>query len=151
MDFTNIQTINTIVNDFLTLLKNNIQNTGHNSSGNLIKSTQKSFKWDGRFYTVSLKVPDYFKYLENGTKPHFPPVDKIKEWIRIKPILPRADKNGKLPTENQLAYLIGRKISKVGTKPTNLLRNTLSDFNLVGKVYEEFCRVWKEEQLKNNL
>jgi len=142
-------TIEQIVKDFQYAYMSNIVDTGHNASGNLATNQKYHLNFDGRYFSVFLELEEYWKYLENGTKPHFPPPDAIKQWIKIKPILPRADKNGKLPTENQLAYLIGRKISKVGTSATHLLRDTLSEFNLVGKVYKAFCEEWNKEITKD--
>jgi len=79
--------------------------------------------------TVSLKLADYWKYVEHGRKPgKFPPVDKIISWIKNKPVLPY-EVNGKLPTENQLAYLIGRKIATEGIEAGNQLRSTLEQAN----------------------
>lgn len=49
--------------------------------------------------------------MENGTKPHFPPVNKIEEWIRIKPIIPDS-RNGKVPTTKQLAFMIQSSIAR---------------------------------------
>lgn len=145
MDF---RTIDKIVEDFKYAYMSKIVDSGHNASSQLATTQKHLLKWDGRYFTVTLKLEEYWKYLEYGTKPHFPPVNKILEWIRIKPVLPRPLKNGKLPTEKQLAYLIGRKISLVGTKPTHLLRDTKNEFDIVGKVYKEFCRLWKEEMMK---
>ena len=89
-------------------------------------------------YIITLTLPEYARYVEYGRKPgKFPPVDKIKEWIRVRRILPTPLANGKLPTENQLAYLISRKISLKGTKPTHLLENTMNDFQLIGKIYNK--------------
>ena len=60
-------------------------------------------------------MADYWKYIENGRNPgKFPPTSKILEWIMVKPVIPRPDQNGKLPTPKQLAYLIGRKIANEG-------------------------------------
>ena len=52
----------------------------------------------------------------------------------MKPVLPRPGRNGKLPSTEQLAYLIGRKISKVGTKPTKIIDRTINDFDLINKL-----------------
>ena len=89
---------------------------------------------DRKGYHITITLPEYAAYLNDGTKPHWPPVDKIREWIKVKPVLPRPGRNGKLPSTEQLAYLIGRKISKVGTKPTKIIDRTINDFDLINKL-----------------
>lgn len=90
----------------------------------LIDSVKTQVVVGDRGYNITMELNDYWKYVENDTKPHFPPPSKILNWIRIKPIIPRPDKNGRLPSEEQLAYLIGRKISRVGTKGSHDLQKT---------------------------
>ncbi len=130
-----LTTIQNIINEFTDTLKSVISSNGSNASGTLSKSITGIVKMNDKYLTVSISLEDYWKYIEYGTNPHFPPVDKIREWIRVKPVLPRPLASGKLPTENQLAFLIGRKISKFGTKPKPFLNNTKEEFDLVGKVY----------------
>jgi len=132
-----LTTIQDITNDFCTELRNRLSNNNTDASGKLSKSIKGIVKQSGKWVTISIQMEDYWKYIENGTKPHFPPIDAIKKWISVKPVLPRPLKNGKLPTTNQLAYLIGRKIAKKGTLPQPFLKPTLTDFDLVGKVYNE--------------
>ena len=57
----------------------------------------------------------------------FPPVSAIERWIEVKPVLPRPMSNGKLPTNKQLAYLIGRKIAIEGISPKPLLQRSVDD------------------------
>ena len=135
MDNLDLTTIQDITERFCQELKNKIDSNNSNASGELSKSINGIVKQNGKYIVISISLDDYWKYIEYGTKPHFPPIDAIKKWISVKPVLPRPLKNGKLPTENQLAYLIGRKISKVGTKAKPFLQPTLTDFDLVGKVY----------------
>ena len=90
----------------------------------LIDSVHTQVVVGDRGYDVTMTLNDYWKYVENDTKPHFPPVNKILEWIQIKPIFPRPDKLGRTPSENQLAYLIGRKIATVGTEGSHDLQKT---------------------------
>ena len=130
-----LTTIQNIINEFSDTLKSVISSNGSNASGTLSKSITGIVKMNDKYLTVSISLEDYWKYIEYGTNPHFPPVDKIREWVRVKPVLPRPLASGKLPTENQLAFLIGRKISKFGTKPKPFLNNTKEEFDLVGKVY----------------
>ena len=132
-----LTTIQDITNNFCTELRNRLFNNNTDASGKLSKSIKGIVKQSGKWVTISIQMEDYWKYIENGTKPHFPPIDAIKKWISVKPVLPRPLKNGKLPTTNQLAYLIGRKIAKKGTLPQPFLKPTLTDFDLVGKVYNE--------------
>lgn len=126
-----------ILRDFKEAYKQHIEDSGHNASGNLANSMTWDVEEGVNRYIITLTLPEYAKYVEEGIKPHFPPIDAIKQWIRIKPVMPRPLANGKLPTENQLAYLISRKISLEGTKPTHLLENTMNDFQLIGKIYNK--------------
>lgn len=137
MDKLDLTTIKDITDSFVNELKAKLESNGTNASGDLSKSIKGIVKFDGKYVTVSIRLNEYWKYIENGTKPHFPPVDAIKKWISVKPVLPRPLKSGKLPTDNQLAYLIGRKISKVGTKAKPFLKPTITDFDLINKVYNE--------------
>lgn len=99
------------------------------ATGELLNSVEFQVEGDGQRWEVSLNVAEYWKYVENDTRPHWPPVNKILEWIRAKPVLPRPDKNGKLPTPEGLAFLIARKISRAGTKGTHDLEESIEEIN----------------------
>lgn len=101
-----------------------IQSRHYTTEYALLDSVRTEIKTTDGGYVITLTLNDYWKYVENDTKPHFPPVDKIREWISIKPIFPKPNSLGKKPTENQLAYLIGRKIYNEGTKGTHDLQKT---------------------------
>lgn len=109
--------------------QDNLINSDRLASGELLNSVEYIVEKDNMHISVSLQLADYYKYVEYDTKPHWPPLDKIKEWIRVKPILPQPDKNGKLPTPDQLAYLIGRKINELGTTGSNDLHNAVDEIN----------------------
>lgn len=99
------------------------------ASGELINSVRcqvvtRSGGWD-----VTLTLADYWKYTEYGTRPHWPPREAILRWIRVKPVIPRPGADGRVPTERQLAFLIARKISRVGTEGRPSLRRTLEEIN----------------------
>lgn len=143
-----LTTIKDITNNFCTELRNTLSNNGTDASGELSKSIKGIVKQDGKWVIISIQMEEYWRYIENGTKPHFPPIDAIKKWITIKPVLPRPLKNGKLPTTNQLAYLIGRKIAQKGTLPKPFFNPTLNDFDLVGKVYNEVLNLIEEQITK---
>ena len=92
----------------------------HIATGNLYRSVSSEVTLNGQSFIVEFRMPEYGEYLEQGTKPHFPPLNAIENWIRVKRIVPRPDSQGRLPTEKQLAYLIGRKIDERGTKGTHI-------------------------------
>ena len=90
--------------------------------------------------SVELNLEDYWKYLEYGTKPHFPPIETadgkgILPWVKAKKILPD-NSNVKLPDNmpldklyEQSAYMIAKGISKKGTKAYHSLEEALNDIN----------------------
>lgn len=75
-------------------------------------------------YVVSIDLNDYWKYVENDTRPHWPPRAAILEWVRIKPLVPRPDRKGRIPTQEQLAYLVSRKIAREGTTGNHAFAKT---------------------------
>lgn len=123
----------------------------HSASGNLLRSLMMNVIQDGAKFDIRLEGPLYGIFLENGTKPHFPPIDKILEWVRIKPVLPRPMANGKLPTDKQLAFLIARKISKVGTIGTHLFDRIVDQKNYVERlslaIAQELTKEFDEEHI----
>ena len=132
-----METIEKILNDFLyEYLGNSIEN-GCTATGNLATNGKPFIKIENNIYTIGVSMEDYFQWAENGRKPgKFPPIEKIREWIRIKPVLPTPLKNGKLPTENQLAFLISRKIALKGTEGSHMFEKTMNEFQIVGKLYD---------------
>ena len=146
MNFENIDAaLDSLMNEFQNAYALKLKSTNHIASGNLANTQQHHFVFDGRYYRIYLSLEDYWKYLEYGTKPHFPPVEKIAEWIRIKPVLPRPSANGKLPTQKQLAFLIARSISIKGTKPIHTLQQTIDEFQLRNKVKKLFIERIKKQ------
>lgn len=113
--------------------KTNLEASGRRATGNLISSVNTKVTVDEQTFEILLSLEDYWKYVEEGTRPHFPPVSKILEWVKVKRILPTPMPNGKLPTEQQLAWMIAKKIDRVGTEGTPDLENTLNevDYNAI--------------------
>ena len=104
-----------------------IDEHGHTASGDLaesMKTIRVEVTDNGKTFEIVADLEDYWKYLEEGTQPHWPPIDAIRRWIEIKPVIPYPGKDGRIPTPAQLAFLISRKISEVGTPATNLLAKT---------------------------
>lgn len=99
------------------------------ASGDLLNSVEYKVTHNGTEYLVQLTLQDYWKYIERGTSPHWPPVGKLLEWIKVKPVIPRPLADGRIPTQRQLAYLIGRKISEEGTAGSHDLEAAIKDIN----------------------
>ena len=99
----------------------------HIASRRLVDSIKTQVEVGDNYYEVTMTLEDYWKYVEYDTKPHFPPPDAILKWIQIKPVIPRPDANGRIPTQKQLAFLIGRKIAREGTTGTHDLEQTKED------------------------
>ena len=93
------------------------------ASGDLLNNIEYEITRGDFTYTIYVKMKDYWYYVENGRKAgKMPPIDNILNWITVKPVLPRPNAKGKLPTPQQLAFLIARKIGEEGTEGTQDLR-----------------------------
>lgn len=133
----NLATIADITRQFVDAYKRKLMDANKKASGELISGIDQLVEFDGRYVIVSLRMPEQWKYVEYGRNPgKFPPVDAIKRWISVKPILPRPV-NGKVPTPDQLAFLIGRKIARDGIPAGNYLNDTITEFKLIDKLKKE--------------
>lgn len=102
---------------------------------------------DGGF-TLYLVHADYFHYVNENTRPHWPPREPIREWIEAKPVVPYPDTNGKLPTVQQLTFLISRKIAEEGTQGRYFFESTLNGLlegKYRGKIQDAIYEDIKEE------
>lgn len=128
--------------------RKNLKKNDHIASMNLIDTIEIVTDFDGDEYWVGFNLQDYWKYVEYDTKPHFPPVDALLKWVKIKPVLPRPDKRGKLPTQQQLAFLIGRKISEEGTTGTHDLEMAKQS---IEKKYEDLIAEALAKDVENHI
>lgn len=128
LKFNNLQNaLNIFINDFIDTYKQLLIRDGKKASGNLINSLKPmSITYSNNKMNATISIADYWKYVEYGRRPgKFPPVSKILNWIRIKPVLPRPINGAKPPTEPQLAFLISRKIARDGIQPGNQFSEAL--------------------------
>lgn len=58
-----------------------------------------------------------------------PPISAIQKWIEVKPVIPRPNANGKLPTTRQLAYIIAKSIGANGIAPKPILATNIEQIN----------------------
>ena len=111
------EVLNEFADAFIQNARNNLEANKSNASYNLYNSFEKVIEVGEDYFKVSISLADYWQFLENGRGPgKFPPVDKIKEWIEVKPVNPTPLSNGKTPSVEQLSFLISRKIANEGTE-----------------------------------
>lgn len=111
------EVLNEFADAFIENARNNLEANQSNASYNLYNSFEKVIEVGEDYFKVSISLADYWQFLERGRGPgKFPPVDKIKEWIEVKPVNPTPLSNGKTPSVEQLSFLISRKIANEGTE-----------------------------------
>lgn len=87
----------------------NLAEDGSNASRTLTNSIDYDYGIDDGHYWVDVELEDYYKYVNDGRGPgKMPPIDKIEEWIKVKPIHPRP--YTVTPSVQTLAFLIQRSI-----------------------------------------
>lgn len=138
--------LNSIALQYAQALKQQLIQDKKIATGQLVDSIKCEAKIEGKYYSIILNAKDYFQYVNNGRKAgKFPPLEAIRRWISVKPILPRPLSNGKLPTEKQLSYLIGRKIAKQGIRATNSLEKSMNSFRLEQKVINSITEIFENK------
>lgn len=113
-------------------------NAGYDPNSELMRFTWVA-EYNGNLFGLYFNLPDYYIFAENGRKPgKFPPPDAILKWIQVKRLIPRPGRDGKIPSTNQLVYLISRKIALHGTEGKHLLQQTIDETydNLVDRLVE---------------
>ena len=137
----------TTVNDLLTVFgKKFVDDLGKSldakkdATGKLRGSIRFQTKIFTERYEFNLLMEDYYKWVDEGRQAgkKAPPINPnvLMKWIQDKKIRPRA--GSKLPSRKakgfnmlaatkSLAFLIGRKISKFGIKPTYFFSDVFDD------------------------
>ena len=106
-----IQVLNDFGKEFVQRIQDKIIEKDGIASGEMLNQMDFEVRKVGTQWILYLKHVDYFEYFDQGAAPHWPPQEPIKKWIETKPILPYADNNGKLPTVEQLTFLISRAMA----------------------------------------
>lgn len=143
-----LDNIKTIVDRVVDLYRQQLEEKDINASSTLSNTAEAVVDFDGRHLIVYLELEHYWKYVENGRKAgKMPPIDAIKEWIRVKPIIPKPY-NGKVPDTRQLAFLIARKIGREGykgKKPIENIVNSSAIESVINSIKEEITRQLKQQ------
>ena len=128
MEFTNvIKFLNDFGNELADKYQRNLVNDDAIDTSKLLNSIRYIFKKNSTSFDISMEMAEYWKYVESGRKSgKFPPISAIREWVKVKPVMPRPY-NGKLPTENQLAFLIARSIANKGIRPRPIFKDSIDE------------------------
>ena len=119
--------IRNICQQIAQVYRDKMSNAGYDSNGELMKFTWVT-EYNGNLFELYFNLPDYFTFAENGRKPGgFPPPNAILKWIQFKRLVPRPGRDGKIPSTNQLVYMISRKIALHGTEGKHLLQQTIDE------------------------
>lgn len=114
-----------LVDKLAELYRHQLRENNINASGKL-SDFEYDIEWDEKSFRVYFNLEDYWKWVEYGRRAgKQPPIKPIEEWIKIKPVIPKA-RNGKVPTTKQLAFVISKSIGEKGIEPRKPLSKALS-------------------------
>lgn len=124
----------------INLYRNKLNEDDHVATHNLMDHITYVINQGRGDIEVDLRLADYWKYVENGTKPHYPPIKPILDWVKVKfkGVPPNAKTyDGPLPSvetlESQFAHAVQHSIGVKGTEGTHDLQETLQEVN---RMYE---------------
>ena len=122
--------ITEVCNQIADIDRKKMEAADYNKQGELY-NFKWTTEWKDNLFEVYFELPSYFPVAEDGRRPgKVPPPDGILKWVQFKRIVPRPGRDGKVPSTNQLVYLISRKIATKGTEGKHLFEKTLDDSNL---------------------
>lgn len=154
-------------NDFVELVLQEIQDKDGVATGEMYNTLGWKIEETENGLTLFLTHTDYFHYWNDGTRPHWPPQEPIENWVRAKGIEGRPMRvvrtwkwvtkdgvehtNGKevtiLPTVQQIAFLVRRKISLEGTEPRSAFEAAYDA--LIGFYEPKIIEAFTEDTLEN--
>lgn len=119
--------LNEFGREFVEVYRNRLASDNVNTTQAMLSKSVRHYEVRGsNWIAIDIELLDYWKYVEYGRRAgKWPPLSAIEQWIRIKPIVPRAYGGKKPPTTKNLAYLIARKIGLEGIRPRPLFAKTL--------------------------
>lgn len=119
--------LNEFGREFVEVYRNRLASDNVNTTQASLSKSVRHYEVRGsNWIAIDIELLDYWKYVEYGRRAgKWPPLSAIEQWIRIKPIVPRAYGGKKPPTTKSLAYLIARKIGLEGIRPRPLFAKTL--------------------------
>lgn len=153
--------------DFVDIVLQVIEDKDGIATGEMYNTLNYHIEETEEGITLFLTHPQHFYYWNSGTTAHWPPKEPIEKWVVDKGIVPKPMRvirqwkwvtkdgvehhNGKevtvLPTVEQIAFLVRRKISIEGTEPRGAFEYAYD--NLIG-IYEPLIvEAFMEDTLEN--
>lgn len=109
--WTNLERVlNEFYNYFVQQAKDNLAGNGSIASNDLYNSlseVNKVIEIGDDYFSVKINMLDYWKYVEEGTSPHYPPIKPLLDWVAVKQGVPKVE---------GFAYAVQNKIAKEGTE-----------------------------------
>lgn len=119
----------------------------------IAKSIKSEIYFDGNNFIIEINLNEYWKWIENGRAPgKQPPIEamvKLAKKVVPRPyILPSGKQT--IPSEKQLAFLIGRKIGRDGVKPRPYLKESIDEIKgeLFKDITDEIVTKIRQEIIK---
>ena len=127
--------------------KANILKKNKVATGNLYESITFDVLPDG---TVDFYYDDAGDFVESGRRKgaRFPPMSKMKQWIKIKGLAQWRNKKGRFISRDAQAFLIARGISKNGIKPFPFFTDP---FDEAMKSYEYILEEALVQEIENDI
>lgn len=120
-----IKELDLVVKQIAELYRNEVIRVGANATGKLA-NCKSGIQINDNTIDVILYLEYYYKFVENGRRPGRCPIGDIKQWVKVRNIVPRPNKQGVTVTREQLVYAIANKIRKYGYKGRHPLGNVLN-------------------------
>lgn len=129
LTFTNLQAVlEKYGEEVRNLYQDNLIRVDKIATGTLLNSVEFSVEQYGRRFDVVLTLADYWRWVEDGRKPgKMPPPSAILKWVLAKPVIPKPNDNGRIPTPQSLSWAIAKSIEKNGILPTPALKRASED------------------------
>lgn len=131
--------------------RDKLAQAGYDKNGELYNFTFE-VEYEGLLFHLYFNLPDYWIYAEKGRGPgKFPPPDAIRQWLTAKRFTPVPGTNGKVPSTEQMVYLVSRKIAREGTTGKPLLEQTIKETeNLLIDTILKYIDEQVKKELKEN-
>ena len=145
MELINLENVMATLEQYAQEVRNTYQdrliNNDRIASGKLLNSVEYQVVFNGVEYQVQLTLEKYWKYIEYGVSGAVKNTNRpfkhttwgaypsILEWVKVKPVIPRPGKNGKIPSPQTLAGAITASIIKNGIEPGKELKSALFEVN----------------------